>query len=120
MLIRLEDDQQRTELERIEGQLEQGASRADAQREPLRQQLISEQEFNDARYDVDQLELALSDAKRELSYTEVRAPISGTVTQRLVKVGDHITVNQHLFDIIDFDSIVARVYVPEKGARPAA
>ena len=32
----------------------------------------------------------------------------------MINVGDQITVNQHLFDIIDFDSIVARVYVPEK------
>jgi len=44
----------------------------------------------------------------------VRAPISGTITERFVNIGDHITMNQHLFDIIDFDSIVARIYVPEK------
>jgi len=42
------------------------------------------------------------------------APISGTITQRLISVGDHVTINQHLFDMVDFDSIVARLYVPEK------
>jgi membrane fusion protein (multidrug efflux system) len=43
------------------------------------------------------------------------------VTRRLVGVGDHINVNQHLFDIVDFESIVARVHVPEKElARLAA
>ena len=70
--------------------------------------------FNDATYDLEQLQLTLRDARRELGYTEVRAPISGTVTQRLVSIGDQITMNQHLFDIVDFNSIVARVYVPEK------
>ncbi len=114
VLIRLEDDQQRTELERIEGQLTKARRELQRSENLFEQQLISEQELNDKRYDVEQLDLALADARRELSYTEVRAPISGTVTQRLVKVGDHITVNQHLFDIIDFASIVARVYVPEK------
>ncbi len=114
VLIRLEDDEQRTEVERIEGQIERAGRELERNENLFDQQLISEQELNDKRYDVEQLELALSDAKRELSYTEVRAPISGTITQRLVKVGDHITVNQHLFDIIDFSSIVARVYVPEK------
>jgi membrane fusion protein (multidrug efflux system) len=49
-----------------------------------------------------------------LGYAEVRAPIKGTLTERFVNVGDYVTVNQHLFDIVDFDSIVARVYVPEK------
>ena len=114
VLLRLEDDAQRTELGRIEGQLTKARRELERNENLFNQQLISEQAFNDARYDVEQLELALADAERELSYTEVRAPISGTVTQRMVKVGDHVTINQHLFDIIDFDSIVARVYVPEK------
>jgi membrane fusion protein (multidrug efflux system) len=114
VLIRLEDEEQRTEISRIESQLGK-AHKELARRENLfKQELISEQEFNDAHYDVEQLQLAMADARRQLSYTEVRAPIAGTITQRLVKVGDHISVNQHLFDIIDFNSIVARVYVPEK------
>lgn len=114
VLIRLEDSAQRTELARIESQLEKAGRELARQESLFEQKLISEQDFNDAKYEVDQLELGLADANRELSYTEVRAPISGTVTQRLVKVGDNITVGQHLFDVIDFDSIVARVYVPEK------
>lgn len=114
VLIRLEDDEQRTELSRVEGELAKARREMVRQENLFKQQLISEQEFNDASYEVEQLELRKADAERSLSYTEVRAPISGTITQRLVKVGDQITVNQHLFDIIDFNSIVARVYVPER------
>jgi membrane fusion protein (multidrug efflux system) len=114
VLIRLEDEEQRTEVSRIESQLGKAHKELLRRENLFKQELISEQEFNDANYDVEQLELAIHDAKRQLSYTEVKAPISGTVTQRLVKVGDHISINQHLFDIIDFNSIVARVYVPEK------
>jgi membrane fusion protein (multidrug efflux system) len=114
VLIRLEDEEQRTEVSRIESQLGKARKELLRRENLFKQELISEQEYNDANYDVEQLELAINDAKRQLSYTEVRAPISGTVTQRLVKVGDHISMNQHLFDIIDFNSIVARVYVPEK------
>ena len=44
----------------------------------------------------------------------MRAPISGAVTQRLVNLGDQVQIGQHLFDIVDFDSMVARIYVPEK------
>ena len=44
----------------------------------------------------------------------MKAPIAGTVTRRLVSLGDFVTVNQPLFEIVDFGSIVARVYVPEK------
>jgi len=114
VLIRLQDDEQRNELARVESQFANAKREYERRSSLFEQQLISEQEYNQATYDLEQLEIALKDAERRLGYTEVRAPISGTITQRLVKVGDQITVNQHLFDIVDFDSIVARIYVPER------
>ncbi|MEJ2086471.1 MAG: efflux RND transporter periplasmic adaptor subunit [Acidobacteriota bacterium] len=114
VLIRLQDDEQRNELARVESQFANAKREYERKSSLFEQQLISEQEYNQATYDLEQLDIALKDAQRQLGYTEVRAPISGTITQRLVKVGDQITVNQHLFDIVDFDSIVARIYVPEK------
>lgn len=113
-LIRLQDDEQRSALAKVKGQLAK-AEREYAQQERLfRQELISEQEFNDATYELEQLQLDLADAERELSYTVVTAPISGTITNRLVNLGDQVQIEQHLFDLVDFDSIVARIYVPEK------
>ena len=114
LLLRLENAELRTALERIEGQLARARREYERQTNLYGQQLISEQAYNDATYELEQLELALDDAQRELGYTEVRAPISGTVTERHVSVGDQVTANQMLFRIVDFDSIVARVYVPEK------
>jgi len=114
VLIRLQNEEQTTQVARVESQLEKARREYERQQNLYDQQLISEQLYNDATYDLEQLELTLADARRELGYTEVKAPISGTITQRMVNVGDQITVNQHLFDIVDFDSIVARVYVPEK------
>ncbi|MCZ6727883.1 MAG: efflux RND transporter periplasmic adaptor subunit [Acidobacteria bacterium] len=114
VLVRLQDDEQRTQVARVESQLGKAGREYERQQNLFEQKLISEQVFNEATYDLEQLQLTLRDARRELGYTEVRAPISGTVTQRLVSIGDQITMNQHLFDIVDFNSIVARVYVPEK------
>jgi membrane fusion protein (multidrug efflux system) len=114
VLIRLQDEVQKTALARTRSQLEKAERDFARQKSLFEQQLISEQIYNEAAYDLEQLQLALADAERELGYTEVRAPIDGTVTQRMVNVGDHVTINQHLFDIVDFDSIVARVYVPER------
>ena len=114
VLIRLQDEEQRTALARVESQLAKAQREYDRQTNLYEQQLISEQAYTEATYELEQLELSLADAQRELGYTEVRAPIAGTVTARLVNVGDQVTINQHLFDIVDFDSIVARIYVPEK------
>lgn len=114
LLLRLQDDEQKSNLDRVESQLAKARREYERQKSLYAQELISEQAMNDATYEREQLEIALADAQRELGYTEVRAPISGIVTQRLVNLGDHITVNQHLFDMVDFDTIVARVFVPEK------
>lgn len=114
ILVRLQDEEQKTSLARVEMQLARASREYDRQKRLYAQELISEQAFNDATFELEQLELAEEEARRQLSYTEVRSPIAGTVTARRVNRGDHVTVNQHLFDIVDFGSIVARVYVPEK------
>jgi membrane fusion protein (multidrug efflux system) len=114
VLIRLQSEAQQTELARVKSQLENARLEYKRQTNLFEQQLISVDEYNEVSYQLEQLELSLQDAERELGYTQVRAPISGTITERFVNIGDHITMNQHLFDIIDFDSIVARIYVPEK------
>ncbi|MEM1178185.1 MAG: efflux RND transporter periplasmic adaptor subunit [Acidobacteriota bacterium] len=114
VLLRLQNEEQQSSLARTDSQLAKAKREYERQKSLFAQELISEQAMNDATYEVEQLELALEDARRELSYTEVRAPIRGTVTSRLVNLGDTVTVNQHLFDLVDFDTIVARVFVPEK------
>lgn len=115
VLLRLDNDTQKTAHGKAQASLAKG--RADFEREKalFEQKLVSEQIFNNAQHELRQLELAFEDAQRGLEYTEVRAPIAGTISQRLVKYGDLINLNQHLFDLVDFDSMVARIYLPEKS-----
>lgn len=113
-MLLLEDEAQRTALKRVESQLERSRLEYERQKRLFEQDLISEQAYNQARYDMEQLELALEDAERELGYATVAAPISGIVTERLINVGDHVETHAKLFEIVDFDSIVARVFVPER------
>jgi membrane fusion protein (multidrug efflux system) len=114
VLLRLQDDEQRSALAKTKSQLEKAQREHERQKRLFTQELISEQTFNESLYELEQLSLSLEDAERELGYTEVRAPISGTVTQRMVNLGDQVQIGQHLFDIVDFDSMVARIYVPEQ------
>ena len=114
LLIRLQDDAQKSALNKAEIELRQATREFDRQKSLFEQSLVSEQVFNDAALLFDQAEIAVDDARRNLAYTEVRAPFAGIVTERLVNVGDYVTLSQPLFRIVDFDSIVARIYVPEK------
>jgi membrane fusion protein (multidrug efflux system) len=114
VLLRLQDEEQRSGLAKAKSQLDKAEREYVRQQQLYEQQLISEQVYAEATYQVEQLRLARTDAERELSYTEVKAPISGTVTARKVSLGDQVQIGQHLFDLVDFDSLVALVYVPEK------
>jgi membrane fusion protein (multidrug efflux system) len=114
LLLRLQDDEQRSNLAKTESQLAKAEREYERQQRLFAQELVSEQQYNDATYDFNQRKIALADVQRELGYTEVRAPISGTISGRLVNLGDQVQIGQHLFDIVDFDSIVARIYVPEE------
>jgi membrane fusion protein (multidrug efflux system) len=115
VLVRLENDIQKTSFAKAQVRLDKARQEFERQEALFGQKLISEQAFTDARFEFKQLELALEDAQRELEYTEVRAPSAGTISRRLVKTGDLVNLNQHLFDVVDFRSIVARIYVPEKN-----
>lgn len=114
VLLRLQDEEQRTALAKVQSQLAKAEREHERQKKLFSLQLIPEQAFNETAYELEQLQLAREEARRQLGYTEVRAPISGTVTRRLVGVGDFVNLNQPLFELVDFDSIVARVHVPEK------
>ena len=114
VLLRLQDDEQRSQLSKVRSQFAKAERDYQRQEKLFEQELISDQVFSEALFEYEQLRISVEDAERELGYTEVRAPISGTVTQRLVKVGDQVQIGQHLFDLVDFESIVARIFVPEK------
>lgn len=114
VLVRLENAEQQSALSKAEAAFSQAEREYERQKRLFDQNLAAERSFNDAQFDFDQKRIALDDARREMSYTEVRTPISGTVTGRLVKVGDQVQLGQHLFDVVDFESLVARVYLPER------
>jgi membrane fusion protein (multidrug efflux system) len=115
VLIRLDDANQKVAVAKAENALAKSRREFERLSALHGQKLISDQVYTDAEFELKQLELALEDARRELEYTVIRSPIRGTVTRRLVKLGDLVGNGQHLFDIVDFQSVVARIYVPEKS-----
>ena len=114
VLVSLESDEQRVQLLRVENDLERAQRLFDRQKSLRESGVVSEESFQSARFDLQRLELMKKDAARALRFTSVRAPIAGTITRRLVKRGDTVAISQPLFDVTDFDSIVAPVFVPEK------
>ncbi|MGB0583174.1 MAG: efflux RND transporter periplasmic adaptor subunit, partial [Limisphaerales bacterium] len=113
VLLRLEDTDQKLSYKKTQSQLVQATDNFARTEKMFKDKLVPQKEYDDEKHSLQQLKISLEEAERQVAFTEIKAPISGTITARMVKLGDHVNANQHLFDIIDFDSIVARVYVAE-------
>lgn len=114
LLAKLQDDEQRHAVSRVQGQITKARADFARQERLFEQKLISEQAFTEMRHELEQLEIELADARQTWQHTEVRAPIGGVVTVRRVKLGDPVSGGQPLFEIVDFDTLVALVFVPER------
>lgn len=86
----------------------------DRTQQMLAQQLTSAQEFETAKSELAAAKSEEGLARLNLSYTSVAAPFSGKVTRRLVNVGQTVSVGTPLFEMADFDPLLARVHVPAK------
>jgi HlyD family secretion protein len=55
-------------------------------------------------------------AAAQLSYSEIRSPIDGFVTDRPLYVGDLATANQPILTVMDTSSLVAKAHIPQTEA----
>jgi RND family efflux transporter MFP subunit len=105
--LELAERRARSELERLQANF--------ARAEKLdREQLITEEDYQTIQYDLARAEIDWQQASLDLERTRILAPITGTVTERLINVGDLVQKNQAVYRLVDFDSLVAPVHVPEK------
>jgi len=79
-----------------------------------KQNLLSMEEFEQAKFTVRSLEVDWKQAKLNLSYTQITSPISGVIGARLPKPGDRIQPTDKLFTVINTQEMIAVVYAPEK------
>ncbi|MGY4516407.1 efflux RND transporter periplasmic adaptor subunit [Lysobacter sp. HA18] len=78
------------------------------------QKLISANEIDQLRYDVENARAANRLANLELSYANVVAPISGVIAQRSIKAGNFVQINTPIFRIVDTSRLEAVLNVPER------
>ncbi len=115
VLLRMEDDAQKIDVAKAQAQVQKAEKEFARTNDLYKKELVTVQEYNNKSYDLGQRKLELDQAERNLAYTVVKAPISGTITQRMVNLGDMVQTGRAVFEIVNFDSIVARVYLPEKN-----
>lgn len=114
LLAELDPERTKLELARAEAnkrRLENDFARAE---ELFKSKLISPEQHDKIRFDLETQRAAYDLAKLELSYTRIVAPIDGVISERLVKEGNLIQLHQALFRIDDFDPLLGVLNVPER------
>ena len=74
--------------------------------------LINQQEYDNAKFDLEQMRLRFERAKIQLENTIVRSTVSGVVTERNTQAGRRVATNRAMFSIMNLDELFANVNIP--------
>jgi membrane fusion protein (multidrug efflux system) len=78
------------------------------------QKMVSANDLDQLKYDLENARAVYNMARLELSYTNVVAPISGVVASRSIKPGNFVQINTPIFRIVDNSRLEATLNVPER------
>ena len=97
-------------------QLKETNARAafDRAKELVDRELISREEFDKLKIDYEITGQELAEAEWALKKTTIVAPFSGRVTARMTQLGQHVRPGDELFQVTDYNPLIARIYLPER------
>ncbi|MCB9751409.1 MAG: efflux RND transporter periplasmic adaptor subunit [Myxococcales bacterium] len=113
-LAQIKYDTQTSALDRANTSLSKATEDYDRSKRLFDSGAIGREELENAKNALDMAKLDVRDRRREMRNTKVIAPFSGTIVERQVAEGAFVTSGAALLTITDFNTLVARVYVPEK------
>jgi len=123
VLARLDGDQLRLEVAQAEANLRKLERDYERNLELQKRGLVSSTAFDNLKYELDAARATYELAALRLSYTSIRSPIKGIVTSRMdtAQVGNTVAPvggviqqsDMAMFEIIDFNSLVLEINVPE-------
>jgi membrane fusion protein (multidrug efflux system) len=117
ILARLDGD--RLRLEQLQTEANLSKLQRDYQRNvDLNERgLISAGDFEKIRYEMEALAATNKLAKLQLSYTDIRAPIDGVISERFIKVGNTLEIGAPTFQVTSLEPLVSYLHVPERQFR---
>lgn len=113
VMTQLEDELLEIEAQRAKATMDRLYNEYQRNKELFDKKLISAEQFENSKFEYESQKAAYELAQLKVEYAAIRAPISGVVSSRLVKVGNMINTDQQVFKITDFDPLLAILHIPE-------
>ncbi|WP_093139252.1 efflux RND transporter periplasmic adaptor subunit [Pseudoxanthomonas sp. GM95] len=113
-LVRLDADRAQLAVAQTDAQVRKLENSYQRALKLVDQQMISANDVDQLRYDLEDTRAQNRLARLELSYTTVVAPISGVVASRSIKPGNFVQINTPIIRIVDRSRLEATLNVPER------
>lgn len=113
-LLRLDSARHALQVAQSAAQLRKLEANYARSQQLAKQNLISANDLDQLRYDLENARATNRLANLELSYTTVMAPISGVVASRSIKTGNFVQINTPIMRIVDTSRLEAVLNVPER------
>lgn len=114
VLAVVETDRYALEVERSNATLKRLQTDYQRKQELFTKKLVSTEDFERVSAEYEAQKAAYELAKLDLAYTSIRAPISGYISERLVRAGNLVKLHQAVFNITSYDPLLAVLHVPER------
>lgn len=117
VLARLDGKRMKLDMEQAGAELRRVQQEYQRNQKLIELDLVSEDALESLQFDVEALRAAYQLARINYGYSEIKSPIDGVISERFVKLGNHVTTNQKLFQVTDPDRLMLEVYVPQREMR---
>ena len=117
VLASLDQEEMKLRVRQVEVALDQARAAFERTKVLFDRQLVSEEEYDAAKHQVQDIEVGLEEAKFNLSHTTIRAPLAGLVMRRSIEVGRLVRTNDQIFSIANVEPLLARIHIPEMRMR---
>lgn len=116
VLARVDSTRQVLELRQAASVADRMAHEATRNEALIARQMISREAYDRTRYDHQTQTAAVQLKRLDVDKTAIRAPYAGVITRRFIKDGQWLKREDQAFAIADFDTLQARIDVPERSA----
>ena len=113
-LVRLDPDRPRLQVAQAAAQMHKLENNYRRAQQLVEQRMISANDVDQIKYDLENARAVYRAASLELSYTTITAPISGVVASRSIKSGNFVQINSPIIRIVDASRLEATLNVPER------
>ncbi|WP_374558344.1 efflux RND transporter periplasmic adaptor subunit [Thermomonas sp.] len=113
-LVRIDRDRATLQVAQADADVRKLEANYQRSAQLLEQRMVSINDVDQLRYNLENARAQLRMAKLELSYGMVTAPISGVVAARNIKLGNLVQINTPIFTIVDTSRLEATLNAPER------